>query len=71
MELSNYTRNQLYAVAAAIECTLIDIAGKEMHTELATDLTYMKGEVRMALSDKESDERELPFPVSSNHTLCK
>lgn len=63
MELSNYTKDQLISLQVAIECTLSDCRSLKGVECLATDLTYWKGEVIMALSDKEIEENRLPFPA--------
>lgn len=63
MELSNYTKEQLRVVKCAIEGMLEEVKGREEFKGLATDLTYMHGEFRLAISDKEFEEVKLPFPA--------
>lgn len=61
MELSYYDTKKLLAVQSAIEAMIEECKGNPDLQEIATDLTYMKGEIRIALSDKEIDEKALPF----------
>lgn len=62
MELSYYSLSKLNAMERAIKVALkVEADKEESDKPYMTDLTSMLGEVKCAISDKEFEEKALPF----------
>lgn len=68
MELSGYDKSKLQSLLIAVTSGIID--SKESCQELATDLTWWRGEIEMAIKDNEMEADALPFPENNFPTMC-
>lgn len=72
MELSYYSKEKLQALEIAISNGIRAEAAKEIsNNEHMVELTYMLGEVRCAIDDKEIEERRLKFGRPSDSITYK
>lgn len=67
MQLSDYSKLHLITVKSAIERMLEDTKGETDVLDIRVALTYMNGEIDMAIADKEIEENDLPFKRVANH----